>query len=507
MVHLASSLSAPDQSSASTAAQEQTSGNYTFGQTSFDSKSLYNDSRFKQDVSPQARGGTVSLSEGLTDFSYAPGEDRLMMKQGRSQFRDVDLSHNKTFSQSLQNQLQNSENLTREQTYNLSDSVSNTTNSALGFVESLSEGTQLGSHLSHQDLSSFQHLTSNTQSKLDDYCQTWGVDRRQAIEESVKASVGLPVISGSGLSGGQSVGTLSSDQTAQRISDANSLSKNFQELSQYSTSDLINDTTSKDGRSHLDFSESWNKTQTEGNQLRIAQSKQEAWSEVVSGVHSNSLNLGESLNDRYVSFLMDKHHHDPKEVQKILDDSDSFASRQSIESFVGEKLDPIEVLKSHSPHQVQVQKPDYEEHYNNQVQGEKNKGFSHSVHEELQKTERELNYPTDREKVRAEFNAFDQESQARKEAFTVEQQNVIPSTETESFQSFDGHSAAQEKEKIKHAAKEQSIFEHAGNHLVIGKMASAIFSKDDHFRDLEGLGLSDSEKIAIIDSRTSDFYP
>lgn len=64
MVHLASSLSAPDQSSAAASAQEQTSGNYTFGQTSFDSKSLYSDSRFKQDVSPQLRGGTVSLSEG-----------------------------------------------------------------------------------------------------------------------------------------------------------------------------------------------------------------------------------------------------------------------------------------------------------------------------------------------------------------------------------------------------------------------------------------------------------
>jgi|JI10StandDraft_1071094.scaffolds.fasta_scaffold02234_21 conjugal transfer mating pair stabilization protein TraG len=502
MVHLASSLSAPDQSSAATSAQEQTSGNYTFGQTSFDNKSLYNDSRFKQDVSPQLRSGTVSLSQGLTDVSYSPQEDRFMMKQGKSQFRDVDLSQNKAFSQSFQNQLHKSENLTREKSFNLSDSVSQTTNSALGFVESLSEGTQLGAHLSHQGLTSWQELTSNTQTQLDDYCHTWGVDHRQAIEEAVRVSVGLPVIGGSGVSGSQSVGKLSSDQMSQRMSDAESLSKNFQELSQYSTSDLINDTTSKDARSHLDFTKSWNKTQTEGEQLRIAQTNQEAWSEIVSGVHSHSLSLGENLNDRYVDFLMDKHHHDPKEVQRILDDSDSFESRQSIESFIGERLDPLDVLRSQVPEQVSP--PDFKERYTNQVSEEKKGGLFLGVNEEIQKAENQ-GKPLDREAMRSELNAFEKESYQRKQQFEVDQKHVIPSSERENFQGLDSQTTA--KEKIRQASKDQSIIEHAGNHLVIGKVASAIFSQNDHFRDLEGLGLTDNEKIAIIDSRISDYFP
>lgn len=508
MVHLASSLSAPDQSSAAASAQEQTSGNYTFGQTSFDNKSLYSDSRFKQDVSPQLRGGTVSLSEGLTDFSYAPEEDRFMMKQGRSQFRDVDLSHNKTFSQSLQSQLQNSENFTREKSFNLSDSVSKTTNSALGLVESLSEGSQLGTNLSQQDLSSWQEMTTNTKSKLDDYCHTWGVDQRQAIEEAVRVSVGLPVVGGSGISGSQSVGKLSSDQLSHRISDAENLSKNFQELNQYSTSDLINDTSSKDARSHLDFTESWNRTQTEGDQFRVAQTNQEAWSEVVSGVQSNSLSLGENLNDRYVNFLMDKHHHDPKEVQRILDDSDSFESRQSIESFVGERLDPIEVLKGQTPDHMKVSKPNLEQRYEDHVSEKKEEGgMFQEVNNEIQKTQDQSNRPLDREGIRSEFTAFENKAYQKKQQFNEEKENVIPSSEKDSFQWIDDQTMSKGKEKIKHASKDQSIIEHAGNHLAIGKVASSIFSKNDHFRDLEGLGLTDSEKIAIIDSRTSDYYP
>ena len=507
MVHLASSLNSSDQSAAAVASQEQASGNYTFGQTSFDSKSLYNDSRFKQDVSPHLKDGMVSLSEGSTEFSYALEEDRFMMKQGRSQFRDIDLSHNKTFSQSLQNQLQNSENLTREKSFNLSDSVSKTTNSALGLVESLSEGSQLGTNLSGQDLTSWQEMTTNTKSKLDDYCHTWGVDQRQAIEEAVRVSVGLPVVGGSGISGSQSVGKLSSDQLSHRISDAENLSKNFQELNQYSTSDLINDTSSKDARSHLDFTESWNRTQTEGDQFRVAQTNQEAWSEVVSGVQSNSLSLGENLNDRYVNFLMDKHHHDPKEVQRILDDSDSFESRQSIESFVGERLDPIEVLKGQASDHIQISKPDLKKQYTDDVSEKRREGVLQEVNDEIHKAKQQTNKPLDREGISSEFTAFENKVHHKKQQFNEGKENVIPSSERDSFHWIDDQAISKEKGEIKHASKDQSIIEHAGNHLAIGKIASSIFSKGKHFRDLEGLGLTDSEEIAIIDSRTSDYYP
>jgi hypothetical protein len=286
------------------------------------------------------------------------------------------------------------------------------------------------------------------------------------------------------------------------MSDAESLSKSFQELSQYSTSDLINETTSKDARSHLDFTKSWNSTHTEGEQLRIALANQEAWSKIVSGVHSHSLSLGENLNDRYVDFLMDKHHHDPKEVQRILDDSDSFESRQSIESFIEERLDPLDVLRSQVSEQVSP--PYFEERYTNQVSEEKKGGLFLRVNEEIQKAQSQVK-PLDREAMRSELNAFEKESYQRKQQFEVDQKHVIPSSERENVQGLDSQTTA--KEKIRHAAKDQSIIEHAGNHLFIGKVASALFSKNDHFRDLEGLGLTDSEKIAIIDSRISDYFP
>lgn len=507
MVHLASSLSAPDQSSAAASAQEQTSGNYTFGQTSFDNKSLYSDSRFKQDLSPHLRDGTVSLSDGLTDYSYSPEEERLMMKQGRSQLRDVDLSQNKIFSQSLHNQLQNSENLTREKSFHLSDSVSKTTNSALGLVESLSTGSQLGTNLSQQDLTSWQEVTANTQSKLDDYCHTWGVDHRQAIEEAVRVSVGLPIVGGTGISGSQSVGKLSSDQVSQRVSDAQNLSKNFQELTQYSTSDLINDTSSKDARSHLDFTTSWNTTQTEGEQLRIAQTNQESWSELVSGVQSSSLQLGESLNDRYVNFLMDEHHHDPKEVQRILDDRDSFENRQSIESFVRERLNPMDILKVGTLDYMQISHPNLTRRYVDSVSGKKKEGFAQRVETQILETEKKAHKPLNREGIVSEFTAFDNKVYQKKHQLNEGKENIIPSSEQESFQWTDPREISKEKGEIKHASKDQSIIDHGGKHLSIGKVASSIFSKNNHFSDLEGLGLTDNEKIAIIDSRTSDYFP
>jgi len=496
MVHLASSLSAPDQSSAAVAAQEQTSGNYTFAQTSFDNKSLYNDSRFKRDLSPQLKHGALSLSEGFTDLSYAPEGGKFMMKQGRSQFRELDLNQSQAFSNTLQQQMQNSENLTHEKSIHLSNSASKTASNALGLVNSLSEGGQLGNNLSHQDGASWQRLTSNTQSQLNDYCNTWGVDRREALEEAVRAGCGLPIVGSVGGSGSSSVGRLSNDQFAKRATNAENISKSLQEIAQYSTTDLVSDTASKDARSHIDFTQSWNETCTTLDQYRSAETQQKAWSDVVSGVSSKQFTLGENLNDRYLTFLMDKHYDDPQKVQQMLNDP------TSIESFVQKGLDPVDLLKTSMAAQTRVPKPDfqgeYREHYSKIQQEEP----FHEVQKEVQESKL-LN----REEIESAFDQFKQKFDQKKTQFTIDKEAHVSMGRAAIEQGVSSQILPVNKEETKHAAMVKPLLAHAKEHLNLCKIASSIFPNTQHFKDLDDLNLSEKQKMDIIDERISTLFP
>jgi len=341
MVHLASSLNAPAQSSASQIASEAVMGNSTQGNVSIGSTSAYNRDVFRQSYSGNLSQGSLTMDKGSQSTTFVPNDNQTFIRQNDTTLREG-ITKTEVFNRSLQNQQTSSDLLVEEKSQNFSSSLSESTNNAVGLVSSLASHYQSGDNVSLQNLTSEQQSVQEILNTVSEYSQMTGLNQDTAVREMMDIGLSSGAIGSvlgvkGGISGSWQKGMSNSEtiQSGERGSQALSFVANLQKLSQYSSSEMASILSSDDLKSHEDFSKSWNETQSSAEQLRAAHSQQETYSMIAGELQSENLNIHKNLNQQFVDYLKAETNNDMGIVSKIIDaPSTNPQKSQYIDDFV-----------------------------------------------------------------------------------------------------------------------------------------------------------------------------
>jgi conjugal transfer mating pair stabilization protein TraG len=358
MVQLASSLMAPAQGAASTAAAEKTSGNYSFGNVSLDSVSGYNASMFKQSYSGSLSQDSIGIDTGTQTTTYTP-QGEMFLKQGDSYLREG-ISRSHAFNSSLQNSLNNSESASFESSQAVSSGITETTNKAVGLTDAISRHIQSGQNYNTQETSSTHQAYQYLLGATEDYANTHGVGRDTALKTMLSAGIGgnLWAIKGDAqgsLSDG--VSNYESQLGSTKSFDSKTFQDQLQVIKNLSQGEVASVLGSEDAKFHEDFVESLSNTESSMDQWRAAHSKQEAYSELSSYASSENISVQQNLNQRFVEFLSEKFDRDPGLVSDAADLPHNNPRKiELIDEFVKDFLPS------------KVERPHLEESYHNTLQ-------------------------------------------------------------------------------------------------------------------------------------------
>lgn len=394
-VQLASSLTAPAQGAASVAAGEYTSGNHSYGNVSFDNTNGFNTQTFKQSTSGQLSQGSIALDTASQSLNYDTSNDKIFFKQSDSYLREG-ISKTDAFASSLQTGLAENESILFDASKSYSDSLTATSNKAVGLMEAISKHQQTGVNLNSQEMTSFQESYQYIQGLSEDYAKATGVSKDEAIREVVSGGLsGGFAAKLVGLKGGYDVsyqdGVTQNDSSSfsERGFDSKSIQDHLQTIRNASEGTIASFMGSEDAKLHKDFSESFNTTESSLNQLREAYSRQETLSNVKNYAESSSLNVQQNLNQSFVEFLRGKFDGD---ISKLTDATDLSAmnpeKRKLIDEFV---LDYLPSKFSHESLQSKYQ--DQER-------------FIPDVNRQLAETSQAELHSTGKEKVGFDFGAI-----------------------------------------------------------------------------------------------------
>jgi conjugal transfer mating pair stabilization protein TraG len=368
MVHLASSIMSPAQSAASTAANERTSGNYSFGNISLDSTNGYNAQMFQQTYSGMLSHGSVGINSGTDTLTYVPGQDELYLKQSDSYLREG-ISRTEAFNSSLQDSLSSSQMALHESSNAVSESLTNSSNKGVGFVDAISRHLQKGENFSIQKASSAQESFQYIQNVADEYASSKGIGKDMAVRELLSGSFGtgsmlqsLGVKADGQINYQDGVSKNSSDTENARASESSAFQHHLQTVRNLSSGEVASILGSEDAKLHQDFVQSLNETESSVDQWRAAYSKQESLTNLQSYAESDNLSIHQNLNQRFVEFLKDKYegdvgqvvdatemnHLDPRKRQLI----DEFVSDYLPNRMSAEHLSPANEVNINAPKEV-----------------------------------------------------------------------------------------------------------------------------------------------------------
>ncbi len=313
MVHLASSLTSSSQSAAAVAASEKTTGNYSFGNVTYDTSNAYNTQMNKQSYSGMMAAGSIGIERGGESFTYVPQDDKLFLKQSDSYLREG-ISRSETFSASLQDSLSSSETSVLETSSSVSNAITDASNKAVGFSEALSKHLQSGESLNAQHLSGVQESFQYIKSVADEYATANGVSKDRAFRELFSASFGLS----SGLFGikasGEASGSYQDGVTRnesysklEKAAQSDSYQQHMQTIKNLSRADVASLLGSEEAKLHEDFVSSLSQAESAVENWRAAYSKQQALSNMQHYASSENLTLHQNLNQSFIDFLGEKY--------------------------------------------------------------------------------------------------------------------------------------------------------------------------------------------------------
>lgn len=339
MIQLASSITAPAQSAASTASAEKTYGNYSYGNVSLDNVNGYNAQTFRQTYSGLLSTGSVSVDSGTETMTYSPSSDSLYIKQSDSYLREG-ISRTQAFGNAVQNSLTTSQSALKESSKGYSESLADTTNKAVGFVESISNQYQKGDNFSTQNTTALQEAAQFIQGMGNDYALSKGVSNDQAMREVVSAGIGFSL----GLKGSfdgsyqDGISKSESESLVAKGFDSESFQKHLQTILNASSGESGNILKGEDARLHDDLSLSFNRTKSSSEQWRAAYAESEAISNLESYSNSDNVSFHQNLNQRFVDFLTEKYQ-DIGKVNEMLEMPSESSTRYAlIQEFVNDFL-------------------------------------------------------------------------------------------------------------------------------------------------------------------------
>ena len=336
MVHMTSSLTGPAQSAAGSAAAEQVTGNYSYGNVGLSNTNAHNVQEFKQSYSGMLSHGSVGINSGSQTMTHASDTGQTFVRQSDSYLREG-ISRSEAFSRSLQESLTSSESAVLDSSTSVSSSINDSSNKAVGLVEAISKHAQSGESFSIQDSSGAQQALSGMYNTAQEYSNATGLSMDSAVKEMASLGVNSGIVGqmigvkgGLEGSGQKGVSDFENYSELTKAMESNQFQEHLQTIRNLSSSEVSSLLGSEDAKYHEDFVQSLNQVESSSEQLRSAYSKQSALSDLQSYSESESVTFHQNLNQQFVDFLSDKYQGDTSQIASALNTPNDKIGKQAL---------------------------------------------------------------------------------------------------------------------------------------------------------------------------------
>lgn len=307
LVHWASSFTGAAQNSASVAAGEESTGNYSYKNVGLSSQSFGNVTENQRNLSPLLMGGTTSTQDVQGKMTTSIQGEGLSIDERKSNLLN-DISNSEAFTNSIQSHLRKAESVTQGEIVSLSKNIAHTANAAQGLNKHTSNASSLSEGWDTSELSNMQRQAQEIYTKAEEYGKTHNMDTTQVFDEALKVGTGWGIGLKAGIDGSLSNRFAQSegDQKSERLSDALSIYESMQHLAQTVHREGGNFSAEEGFRDYQDFTDSFNQTESSATQLNAAYSTQKSLETLESNVQSKDLRVSQNLNNAFMGHLEEK---------------------------------------------------------------------------------------------------------------------------------------------------------------------------------------------------------
>jgi conjugal transfer mating pair stabilization protein TraG len=336
---LATHFGSVTQSAASHAAEEATTGNYSMGNTTFDSHNRHNISGFKYDTNASFASGktTMQNKDGSLSTRMPDGQNVVDMSPAipkiNSQIKLSDSlasSFNESASHSLQSGTQESRSAAKQ--------ISSALNTLNEYRKNRGSDTHASTSFSQQEQAFNESSFAKYEDLVNEFSDSHHMDRVIAHEVFAKVSTGVPLIKSEA---GYHFSGKTVDTDTMKEAESYAEKNNFSQLLRASISEA------KEGRLNLSDSEGKNYGESISTQLNQAdnhiQSAQthfneaESYQQQASYIKQNGVSIDQDLSKQYWDSLVNKV--GGQEARTIV--SDPALNYQEMQSFSKMKRDEL----------------------------------------------------------------------------------------------------------------------------------------------------------------------
>ncbi|MBF5059073.1 conjugal transfer protein TraG N-terminal domain-containing protein [Candidatus Neptunochlamydia vexilliferae] len=332
LVHWANSFTARAQGSATVAAGEETTGNYSYQNIGLSSRNFGNVTENQKNLAPLFMGSTTATQDAQGKvITSTPGEG-LSLDERKSHLL-TDITHSDAFTKSLHAQCREAESLTQGESHTFSQSAAHTANTAQGLNKHLSNTSNTSESWDASKLLSMQRQAQEVFTKAEEYGKTHNIDTTQVFDEALKvgAGWGIGLKAGFDTSLSNRFSEASADQKSERLSDALSIYESMQNLAQTVHREGGTFSAEEGFRDYQDFADSFNQTESSAKQLNTAYSTQKTLENLESDIQSSDLRISEHLNNDFMSYL-ESNLEDRELIQETL--STPTLRKEAIDGFI-----------------------------------------------------------------------------------------------------------------------------------------------------------------------------
>ncbi len=383
-IHLAGAMMTPAHTAASTAAAEQTTGNYSFGNASYGQTSYQNTSGLNTSLSPTISSGFFQENKGSHSVTYGGSEQ--IIKQSNSDLRTSVFSDD-SFTQSLQKAKMHAESTAESSQKTYSENINSHARHMVDLSDHLSKSDSYSENISEREACDIQESARYFQNTAESWGKQHGLSSREGAEHLAGLGINFLVAGKSSVNLGAS--------KDQALSSANNILKSeefqhhFQRLQDFSQTKAANSLDEQGSRLVEGYSQSLEQMSSSQEAFQSAHTTLNQASENISWAEQNSHLIRRSLNQDFVNWATEQYAQEggASKVESILTRGDRSEQESLVNHFIGHLR--ANVSEKHFSDSISstdqlapkgVSETDTESFMQQMVQ-EKQKGFSNHPHQ------------------------------------------------------------------------------------------------------------------------------
>jgi conjugal transfer mating pair stabilization protein TraG len=317
--HLASHMGGPAMASASRAAEDLVSGNYSFGNVSQGTLQAYNSSFGQQGYSPSYSSGSFSQNDGvISRTTGAEGEH--MVNVANSNLRSS-VNFSESLSNSYTEQASKAKQLSESQMLASTNAEADHNRNVIDFSQHQAKQASSSDSYSTGKTASMNQAFSKLDGLVDRFAKDHSLSKESAQQilgrasVAAKTGIGLEFLgNGASITGtleasAQLMGTKIDRDTFSAAKDY-AKQTNFQEAlntaSQAARDGRYSDMSDEGQRFSKNISDSYEKSHQFRDEASASLQKSESFSEMASTTRQNAGSINASLNQEYVNWLQDQ---------------------------------------------------------------------------------------------------------------------------------------------------------------------------------------------------------